>query len=943
MWLGTIKERMERALLVCRSEWGALLWMALLSFLLVGGSTLGFCVVNAVYMSAIYRYNFGLEVFPLAFVIAAGLMIPYFAFYTHVEKKVSRQAILTASFLTYSGLLFLFGYMLGLNSGDYYLLLTVFVITTCIMLLINLQYWSFANLIFHPRQGKRLFPLLGMGGILGATIMGFSVKHLLGYFKTANTLFYLWGGIFLLSCAVVFLIYRFLPLRREKLAAKAPHFIASIDMDFKVIDRLPLLRVMAGIIFVMSAVSFIIYFKFNERVGALFPQENDFAGFIGDFNGILNLTILFYQLLLTGRIVSSLGIINSLFLYPGFLLVPGAAMAAAPPALSPLYAARFIDELCKETLFQTASESIYGSVPDNNREQAMNFMKMIVTPLSIAASGLLMIILFRSLGGHAALAGSLVLVVMLAGWAYLLFRLKDLYIETLFGNFVSGDDENRLESFRALTHLKSGRTSELLQRILKLGSVKMKLFALELAGEMKMHSLKQEIFEFISSPENQLKTQAISALGKIGGRELYPRLIKVYKDETSEVKKLILDNLQDIDPWSFEINAPLLLQEEKDPVIQGYLLEFIWSKRPLLTEQEEILKALLASPERQVRLEAARCLRYDRSKKFVYGLIDLLNDGDGTVQKEAIISAGEVRATSAIPRLLKLMEGENAALAEMAAQSLARIKLEVADRVIGDLDFREPFDVLTRKLKLIAATGDAMHQFFLLKQVDHVMPEAIAPALEVFARSLPTYRTFSRQEKTMITSFIKSKAMQIRDEFMAAHVLRKHLHEKKEPDTILLMLIKERIDTLRRIILLGLHLLYPGEKILTVMENVFSGDMRKKNIAVEALENLLPMDYRKTIIPLFEKDNLVEEMEYIVDLYNLDSVDCHRMLEIISRYGDSWMKSWVFYTAGLLRLKSWRPLMEEAARSADPLTAEHARVGLGLLDGDGKNRANKEG
>jgi hypothetical protein len=157
------------------------------------------------------------------------------------------------------------------------------------------------------------------------------------------------------------------------------------------------------------------------------------------------------------------------------------------------------------------------------------------------------------------------------------------------------------------------------------------------------------------------------------------------------------------------------------------------------------------------------------------------------------------------------------------------------------------------------------------------------------------------------------------------------------------MLIKERIDTLRRIILLGLHLLYPGEKILTVMENVFSGDLRKKNIAVEALENLLPMDYRKTIIPLFEKDNLVEEMEYIVDLYNLDSVDCHRMLEIISRYGDSWMKSWVFYTAGLLRLKSWRPLMEEAARSADPLTAEHARVGLGLLDGDGKNRANKEG
>ncbi len=922
---------MERALLVCRSEWPPLLWMMGLSFVLNLGATLGFCSSNAIFMSAIFQQNYGLHVFPLAFIICGAVMIPCFILYNHMERIIHRHGLLIFSFFTWGLFSSVSAYLLEQYPGSYYLIMAVFILSASILLLVNLQLWSFANLIFHPRQGKRLFPLLGMGGVAGSAVMGFMVKHLVEAMGGVSRTFYLWSGIFLVAALLVHLIYQNLEVPLE-IKPRKVRFWRNIELDFKIMDRLPLLRVMASIIFILSAVSFILYFRFNYQLGQIFPLGEDFAAFVGDFSGVLNLTILAYQVFLTGRLVSGMGIINSLFLYPGMLAIPVLGMMLFPGLYIPVISAHFVDELTRETIFQTVSESIYGSIPNVNRERAMSLMKMVVTPLSIGASGMILLIVYRVFPDTAHFVSGLFLPILLGLWGFFIWHLKDLYIDTLFGNFVSGSDTHRLESFRALTQLKGVRTRELLQRTLQKGSRRMKMFALELAGEMKITPLKKEIFDFLQSQDVSLKTQAITALGKIGGKDLYPKLMKVYKSQDGPIRLLLLDSLQKIDPWNFGINAPLLIREEDDPMAQAYLLEYIWSRKELLTEQKEIFRNLLISSNPQVRRTAAHCLSFDKDRLFELSLLELLEDPDSQVLKEAIHSAGVVRSRAAVPRLLDLLESPEATVAEDALRALVNIRYDVVGELLQRTSMDDPAEILSRKLRIVARIGDAQEQFTLLDAVNRVMPEAAAPALEEMARNLKDYRTFNRRESGIIREFIEAKTMQIRDEFKAAYALRKKFEDQDQPTQILLMLLQERIDTLRRIILLGLHLLRPHEKFLTVMENIFSGDLRKKNIAVEALENLLTVDYRRMIIPLFEKDNLVEEMEYVVDLYNLESDDYDQMLDILSRYGDSWMKAWAFYTAGVLHLESWRTLMEEAVNSDDKLLSEHAGIGLRLLN-----------
>ena len=99
---------------------------------------------------------------------AAGqsvLLLPVIAAYTALAKRVGRMKLLASVYLFFLSNLLVFAFVakIGLPIGVvFYLWVGIFNVT------VIAQFWSFANDIYTPDQGKRLFAILGIGSSTGA-------------------------------------------------------------------------------------------------------------------------------------------------------------------------------------------------------------------------------------------------------------------------------------------------------------------------------------------------------------------------------------------------------------------------------------------------------------------------------------------------------------------------------------------------------------------------------------------------------------------------------------------------------------------------------------------------------------------------------------------------------------------------------------------------------
>ncbi|MCE1248303.1 MAG: HEAT repeat domain-containing protein [Firmicutes bacterium] len=918
-----LREKLEQALLICRNEWNSLLWLILVHFVTTSGSIAAFSGVNALFIKSA-----GIDKLPVAFIIASLVMIPYFLLYLYMENKFSRKGILTGSFIAYGIAALVSGLLLRNYQGHENIIIAVFVMGICILMLVNFQYWSLANLIYHPRQGKRLFPLLGLGGTIGAILTGFSIQLLVEKVGVVNLIYY-WSASFFVSAVLIHTMFKKSVITTSETRKKVK--IRSIaTAALRIFRHIPILKLLIAIHFLVSFVSMYLFIEFSNAVGDSIPSgagfENHYAEYLGVFNGALYLAVLLgYQLFFTSRIVTGLGIIRTLYLQPALIAVPLIFAVVYGNSPLPLLAAYFINVLCLATFFKTASETIYGSIPEKNRDEAMSFTKIIITPLSIGLSGLLLMWLVRIFPVNFAPIINYAMFAILALWVYLIWNLRGQFVESLFNNFSVGGGKGSFESLLSLANLKSQSAVEILRRTIKGGSESTRIFALEVAGEMKLELLRDDIVELLENDNPKVRHAAIDALGDIGGKEIYPKLMKIYKAQLPQDRLFILENLLKIDPWTFEINAPLLLPEEED-MVAGFLLAHIWKKRNLNVEQQARLQKLFSSDVEKARVFAARCLSMDKDGKFKWDLAQLLKDPSPDVLKEAAASAGILKAEETIPNLIELLEHPDEEVVAIAGESLIKAGKSAADAVRESIVDDDPPLLNETKLNIIVKIGGHWELDYLIQCAETMPPEVIDSSFVHIARVFPKDRKLTREQQKAVQEMVDATELQILDYLRAACSLLSY--GDYVLSGTLSALLTDRIISLKKIILCGLHLLNPEERILKIMENIFSGDIRKKNIAVEALENVLPAGYRKTIIPLFDKDTLHDEITCVRELFDEKDQKSEEILKIINKSPDEWLKAWIYLAAGKLGLKSWKEELEFYAISENKLIAEHASLGL---------------
>jgi ATP:ADP antiporter, AAA family len=198
------------------------------------------------------------------------------------------------------------------------------------------QYWAFANDIYTEDQGKRLFPLIGVGMSVGAWVGASMVSPLMKNYSLGTYSLMLIAAAVLVVCLILILIVNAREVRMAPVAvAEQSRQPLGKDGGFQLIFRDKYLFWIAILIVLLNIVNTLGGYILDKFVTAEAAKAGgDPKAFIGQFFGhfysAANLLGLLLQTLATSRIFRLLGVRGALFVLPVVALVSYSTLTLVP-------------------------------------------------------------------------------------------------------------------------------------------------------------------------------------------------------------------------------------------------------------------------------------------------------------------------------------------------------------------------------------------------------------------------------------------------------------------------------------------------------------------------------------------------------------------------------------------------------------------------------------
>jgi AAA family ATP:ADP antiporter len=199
------------------------------------------------------------------------------------------------------------------------------------------QFWAFANDFYTEGQGRRLFPMIGVGASLGAWVGSTSVPPLIESLGVTPYTLMLMGSVLLvLALAVTRIVNGHQRDAVEQEAAAIEAAPLGKEGGFELVMKDPYLRWIAVFAVLLNVVNTTGEFLLSSLVeqSSLALEESARGAYIGAFFGSyfgwVNLAGFLIQLLLASRLMRVLGVRGSLFIMPIVALVNYSIIAVVP-------------------------------------------------------------------------------------------------------------------------------------------------------------------------------------------------------------------------------------------------------------------------------------------------------------------------------------------------------------------------------------------------------------------------------------------------------------------------------------------------------------------------------------------------------------------------------------------------------------------------------------
>jgi AAA family ATP:ADP antiporter len=238
----------------------------------------------------------------------------------------------------------------------------------CFNVFMNAQFWSFASDVYNPEDGGRLFPLVALGGSLGAVVGAELAKLLL---RRLNI------GLSLIAGAFMLMISVSLDFRVDRLAtggSSAPAVPRTSLITLIRSERF--LAVIAVLVLVKNWLNALGEYALDRRLLASLPHLATRAvtqAYIAEFKAsyVMYASVLavVIQLLVASRMLRVFGVGRSLCVLPLFVAL-GYSSALAVPALGLLLAVKVGENGLDYSLQKTAEQALYLGAPRTARYKA---------------------------------------------------------------------------------------------------------------------------------------------------------------------------------------------------------------------------------------------------------------------------------------------------------------------------------------------------------------------------------------------------------------------------------------------------------------------------------------------------------------------------------------------------------------------------------------------
>jgi AAA family ATP:ADP antiporter len=278
---------------------------------------------------------------------AAGqalLLLVAVPLYARLASSVSRQRLINLVSLFFISCLFVF---YGLAHTSLPLGIVFFLWVGIFNLMVPTQFWSFANDLYTPAQGKRLFAIVAFGASSGAVFGSFLTGQLIGILDVYQLL--LVGAVVLMAGLGV---TNWVELRqRSRVAPSSSSQLAELSTPLKSGGAFRLVfsnRYLITIAFLLLLVNwvnttgeYLLGRTVAETAAEAVSQglsggltADEYIGkFYSDFFAVVNLAGMLIQLFLVSRIVKYLGVSVAILILPA-LAFGGYALLAAYPILA---------------------------------------------------------------------------------------------------------------------------------------------------------------------------------------------------------------------------------------------------------------------------------------------------------------------------------------------------------------------------------------------------------------------------------------------------------------------------------------------------------------------------------------------------------------------------------------------------------------------------------
>jgi ATP:ADP antiporter, AAA family len=778
------------------------------------------------------------------------------------------------------------------------------------------QVWTLANFVWTTREAKRLFGMLGSGGIIGGVFAGFLSARISALYG-AESLLLLMALPLAAGIVVVASVWKQRAPDPDG-AVVGNSGPRNLTDSLRWIAESSHLRIIARLVFLSSAVATIAAWQMKAVAQQTYVSKDALAVFFGRFDGYICLIALAAQLFLTGKVLQRFGIGVAVAALPVSLFL-GSSATVLSGSLWAVCLVKGADRVFRYSIDTSAQQLLYLPVSVKVKLQVKSFIDTVVWRFGGGFAGLLLLLFATGLGFSPAQVGWLCLA-FVAVWVATAMAARRQYVATLGFNIQQfADDDDGPEPVTDST------TSNVLVSKLRSGDSNDILQALNLYEMGHQQQVLAAVRGLLDHPAPAIRARAIAVLREAADLSVHATVTELLHDDDLSVRTEALSYLtihDHIDPIAHLAE----LGKFADFSILSATIAFLARSGPAQNiDAAQVMLGVMVTEEGEAgaptRRAAARLVGA-LPDYFESHLERLLADPDEEVVRHALHSMSVLGKLNLAPLAIQRLADPQ--LSENAIDALAGFENAILDTLCGYLNDAELRIELRRLIpEVLLRIGTPQSARALaddILQADSVLRYRIISALN----KLQELHEHPPLDRDLVETVMVAEIMGHYRSYQILGTLKSHA------DGLLNDSIAREVERIFRL----MKLLFPTIDLENAYRGIQSRDHVAHSNALEFLENTLSPTLRRLLLPLIDGEVGVAERIRLADKFLNTKLESEKeAVAALVHSEDPWQKSCAVYAIGKLGLQSFAGDIERLMHDPDPFLQRRIAAAQGLLKG----------